>query len=96
MASGMVEWMANKLSDQIKGLDARRKFFNDLKHNRDYVVDIFSNDIDQLLMEYTFKKGKVTVLHAKSGDANVFVTCAKEIAAYMHDELFKDEIASIK
>ena len=95
MASEMIKWMANKLSDQLKG-DSRKNFLDALKHNQEFVVKVFAQDVERLAMNYTMETKKTIGWHCAKEDPNCFETCAKAIKDYMHDEMLVEELATIE
>ncbi len=95
MASDQIKWMAKKLFSLLEG-EARQNFLKSLKYDRDFVVRVFAQDVEGLMMEYTMSEHKATFVNVDKGDQNVFITCAKNIAEYMHEEMLKDELAQIE
>ena len=94
MVDCQIKWMAEELSKILQG-DVREEFLKSLKYNRDHVVDIFTNDVEALMFRYTYETGRISIFTTDCGDANVYITYAKRIAEYMHDDMFKVELANI-
>lgn len=94
MVSDQTKWVAEKLSARLLG-EARQKFLEDLKHNPEYVVEVFKHDIEELLMQYVIEEREAGFISTDPGNSNSFVACTKHIVKYMQDELLKDELAQI-
>lgn len=89
----MTKWMAEKLSSSIQG-ESRKFFLKQFLENPDFVVAVFSRNVEPLIMEYAmYQSENVLILNASAGDPNVFVSQAKKIVEYMRDELLKEELA---
>lgn len=94
-------WASKNLLMQIRqgGDKSLKRFMHDLIHNRDYVIKIFSQDVEALSLSYMVSpenKDCVLGLSADPGDENLYITVAKRMANHIHDILLKDEIAALE
>jgi hypothetical protein len=89
--SKMIEWMAKKVNSNVPEKH-RQNFLQALKHNRAYVEEVTSLDVEGLSMFYTMEVDEVVSMSTAEGDPNVYVTCARRIVDYLCDELLKEEL----